>query len=38
MKTQFDYNNVRVSWTKYDIVHVTDLMESKETFTGRLLE
>ncbi len=33
MKTQFDYNNVRVSWTKYDIVHVTDLMESKETFT-----
>lgn len=33
MKTQFDYSKVRVSWTKYDIVHVTDLMESKETFT-----
>ena len=33
MKTQFDYSKVRVSWTKYDIVHITDLMESKETFT-----
>lgn len=32
MKTQFDYSNVKVSWTKYDIVHITDLMESKETF------
>ena len=33
MKTQFDYSKVKVSWTKYDIVHITDLMESKETFT-----
>lgn len=32
MKTQFDYSKVKVSWTKYDIVHITDLMESKETF------
>ena len=32
MKTKFDYNKVKVSWTKYDIVHITDLMESKETF------
>lgn len=33
MKTQFDYSKMKVSWTKYDIVHITDLMESKETFT-----
>ena len=33
MKTQFDYSKVKVSWTKYDIVHITDLMESKDTFT-----
>lgn len=32
MKTQFNYSKVKVSWTKYDIVHITDLMESKETF------
>lgn len=32
METQFDYSNVKVSWTKYDIVHITDLMESKEIF------
>ena len=33
MKTKFDYSKVKVSWTKYDIVHITDLMESKDTFT-----
>lgn len=33
MNTKFDYSKVKVSWTKYDIVHITDLMESKETFT-----
>lgn len=30
MKTQFDYDKVRISWTKYDIVHALDLVESKE--------
>lgn len=32
MKTQFEASNVRVSWTKYDVVHVVDLMESKDAF------
>ncbi|MCQ2339175.1 MAG: AAA family ATPase [Paludibacteraceae bacterium] len=30
MKTRFDYSKVRVSWTKYDVVHVLDLVESRE--------
>lgn len=30
MKTQFDYSKVRVSWTKYDIVYIIDVVESRE--------
>ena len=30
MKTLFDFSNVSVSWTKYDIVRVLDLVENRE--------
>lgn len=31
MHTVFDFESLRVSWTKYDIVHALDIFESKET-------
>ena len=31
MKTEFNIENLKVSWTKYDIVHALDIFESKET-------
>lgn len=30
MKTDFNFEKVSVSWTKYDIVHVLDLVDSEE--------
>ena len=30
MKTEFDFSNVSVSWTKFDIVRVMDLVNSRE--------
>ncbi len=30
MKTDFDFSKVSVSWTKYDIVHVLDLVEDRD--------
>lgn len=31
MRTKFDFTQVAVSWTKYDVVHVLDTVESWET-------
>lgn len=31
MRTVFDFDALKVSWTKYDIVHALDIFESKET-------
>lgn len=31
MQTEFNVESLKVSWTKYDIVHALDIFESKET-------
>lgn len=32
MKTKFDFSKVKMSWTKYDVVHLVDLVSSFEIF------
>lgn len=32
MKTKFDFSKVKMSWTKYDVVHLVDLVSSYEIF------
>lgn len=32
MKTKFDFSKVKMSWTKYDVVHLVDLVSSFDIF------
>lgn len=32
MKTEFDHRKLKLSWTKYDIVRVADIVESRDAF------
>lgn len=32
MNTIFDFSKVKMSWTKYDVVHLVDLVTSFEIF------
>lgn len=32
MKTEFDHRKLKLSWTKYDIVRIADIVESRDVF------
>lgn len=38
MKTDFVFDKVAVSWTKYDVVHVLDLLESRDSMQSYYLQ